>query len=117
MITRICLSLALGAALFADQADNTRQNKRDREGTTMTADKQGNSKSDLQLLSKVRRAITKDKSLSTNAMNVKIIVNEGHVLLRGPVASEAEKDKVVAIAEQIAGKNVTSELEVKGDQK
>ncbi|MHB8108716.1 MAG: BON domain-containing protein [Syntrophorhabdaceae bacterium] len=61
----------------------------------------------------IRRAIVKDKSLSTYAHNVKIITIGGMVTLKGPVRSEEEKRTVEGIAGQVAGKNkITSEIDV-----
>ena len=55
----------------------------------------------------------KDKSLSTNAHNVKIIAQGGTVTLKGPVRSEEEKQSVEQKAAEIAGKdNVKSEIQV-----
>jgi hyperosmotically inducible periplasmic protein len=116
---RMFLALPLAGALLAwQQADNTERNKRDRDGRTMTAEKQGNSKFDVDLLARLRKAVVDDKELSTNAHNVKIVVNGGRIWLRGPVASEAEKTRVEALVKEIAGgKTVTSSLEVvKGDK-
>ena len=119
MFKRVFLSIALATVLSAwQQPDNTEKNKRDREGTTMTAEKQGNSKSDIDLLARIRRAITKDASMSTSARNVKIVVNGGQVWLRGPVTTETEKEQIGAAAKQLAGDaNVNNLLEVsKGDK-
>jgi len=95
-------------------ADNTAKNQRDRDDNSITADQQGNSKSDVELTADIRRAIVKDKSLSINAHNVKIITNGGAVVLRGPVNSEAEKTNVNKKACDIAGAaHVKNEIEVK----
>ena len=57
-----------------------------------------------------------DKSLSTYAHNVKFIVRNGVVTLRGPVRSEEEKNAINAKAAQIAGasdvKDVKDEITV-----
>ena len=54
-----------------------------------------------------------DKSLSTNAHNVKIITTGGVVTLRGPVKSAAEKDTIGAKAQQTAGvTRVDNQLEI-----
>jgi osmotically-inducible protein OsmY len=67
----------------------------------------------MELTRRVREAVVADKSLSTNAHNVKIITINGVVTLRGPVASDTERSKIVATAQQIAGKNkVDNKLEV-----
>ena len=112
------LSLLIATVASAYQADNTERNKQDRAGTTMTAEKQGNSKADVELAAKIRRSIVQDDSLSVTAQNVKVIVNGGHVWLRGPVPTEAEKTRIIALAKKSASDpNVTSYLEVaKGDK-
>jgi BON domain len=59
----------------------------------------------------------KDGSLSLNAKNIKIIVREGKVLLRGPVDSQQEKDTIGTKAGEIAGKDkADNQLEVKAKQ-
>jgi hyperosmotically inducible periplasmic protein len=115
---QIFVPILIVTAAFAQQPDNTGKNKRDRDGSTMTAEKQGSSKADLDLVAAIRRSITQDKTLSTNAHNVKVIVNGGFVWLRGPIPNEAEKDRVIAIAKKFAGdENVTSFLEVMKGEK
>src|SRR5712691_4981551 len=65
--------------------DNTGRNVRDRSGDTVTPGDQSNNKADLNLTQQIRKALMADKSLSTNAKNIKIITNNGAVTLRGPV--------------------------------
>jgi hyperosmotically inducible periplasmic protein len=92
-------------------ADNTKVN---RNQTDPTADQQKENATDRQLVQQIRRALVKDKSLSTNAHNVKVIADNGAVTLKGPVDSDTEKQAVEAKASQIAGSDkVTSELHVK----
>jgi hyperosmotically inducible protein len=94
-------------------ADNTKVNQRDRNQTEPTADQQKENGSDRELARQIRRALVKDKSLSTNAHNVKVIAQGGMVTLKGPVKSEEEKQAVEAKAAQIAGSDkVTSEIQV-----
>jgi len=93
--------------------DNTKVNERDRAPGAVTADQQGQSKTDVELTARIRKAVFDDKSISHTAHNVKIITNNGSVLLRGPVKSEAEKTSVNQKAVEIAGeKNVKNELEI-----
>ena len=94
---------ATGAAEARVPADDTGRNARDRGGDTLTAQKQSNRKSDVELTRLIRRAIVKDDSLSTNAHNVKIVTRSGAVTLRGPVGSEEEKDSVAKKAEAVSG--------------
>ena len=57
-----------------------------------------------------------DKSLSTYAHNIKVIVQNGQVTLKGPVRSEDEKKAIEAKATEVAGENkVTSELNIKSE--
>jgi len=105
--------LALGMVMFAQNPDNTKTNKRDRAPEAATAEKQGNSKQDVDLTRQIRKQITADDSLSTYAKNVKVITKDGSVTLRGPVRSADEKAKVEQIAKQVAGaEHVTSDLDV-----
>jgi|HubBroStandDraft_6_1064221.scaffolds.fasta_scaffold1014962_1 hyperosmotically inducible periplasmic protein len=99
-------------------ADNTKSNSSEQNKNTETAEKQSNSKDDLALTQKLRQAVMKDGSLSMNAKNVKIIVRDGKVTLRGPVDSQKEKETIDAEAAQIVGKDqLNNELEVKADKK
>jgi osmotically-inducible protein OsmY len=95
--------------------DNSKVNKADRKTDTPKADQAKNTKSDRETMREIRRAVVKDKSLSSYGHNVKIIAENGKVTLRGPVHSEDEKKSIEAKAAEIAGdSNVTSELTVKG---
>jgi len=79
-----------------------------------TADKQSQSKDDVAITQKIRRAVVKDKSLSMLAHNCKIITQQGRVTLRGTVNSEAERTTIGDIAAGVAGAaNVTNQLTVK----
>lgn len=93
--------------------DNTATNKRDRDAGELTADQQKQNKSDLETTAKIRRAVVKDETLSTNAHNVKIITVNGMVTLKGPVKSDAEKATVEKMAQDVAGeKNVTNQIDI-----
>jgi len=94
--------------------DNTGRNVRDRGGDTVTPGDQSNTQGDLHLTQQIRKAIMADKSLSTNAKNIKIITANGRVTLRGPVNTPQEKATIEAKAQHIAGvTNVESQLEVR----
>ncbi len=96
------------------QPDDSQINKRDRDASAVTPGMQSADPADVETTRKIRKEITEDDSLSTNAKNVKIITQEGKVTLRGPVNSPDEKTKVAKKAEQIAGiGKVENELEVK----
>ncbi len=86
---------------------------RDRDGKTLTPQKQSNDKSDVEVTRRVRQAIVKDGTLSTDAHNVKIITQNGIVTLRGPVDTAEERAAIAAKARRVAGvKKVDDQLEV-----
>jgi hyperosmotically inducible protein len=95
----------------APAPDNSAQNK----GQTDTAEQQGSSPQDRALARKIRRSIMDDNTLSTYAKNVKIIVRDGAVTLKGPVTTEDEKKKIGDLATQaVSGADkVTNELTIK----
>jgi hyperosmotically inducible periplasmic protein len=117
--TLLVLSSLLGVGSLSAQqsaapADNTTVNQRDRNPNEPTADLQKNNSSDRDITQQVRRAIIKDKSLSSYTHNVKIITQNGQVTLKGPVRSDDEKRAIEAKATEIVGENkVTSELDIK----
>jgi len=114
-----CLSAVSLATLAADnektKPDNTAVNERDRSGETQTSGDQSNSPADLKITQAIRQALMKDSELSTTAKNVKIIANNGHVTLRGPVKTAQEKAKIDQLAKSAAsGAKIDDQLEVKG---
>lgn len=95
------------------KSDNTSVNKRDRNKGEPTADQQKENAGDRDVARNIRRALMKDKSLSTYAHNVKVIAENGTITLKGPVRSEEEKRAVESKAAEVAGSNnVRSELTV-----
>ena len=56
---------------------NTTVNQRDRNPSESTADRQKENPTDRQLAQQIRKALVKDKSLSTYAHNVKVIAQNG----------------------------------------
>ena len=85
------------------RVENTGINERDKGGATKTPQNQTNQAQDRELLAAVRRAIVDDKSLSTMAHNVKVLVEGGAVTLRGPVKNADEKAKVESLAKNVKG--------------
>jgi hyperosmotically inducible protein len=103
------MELATGAPV-----DNTERNVRDKAGTTVTPENQKETKKDLKVTANIRKAVVKNKSLSVDAHNVKIVTRDGVVTLRGPVESKAENDAVEKIAKHTRGvRQVNNELEIK----
>jgi len=118
LLAQLFLLSCMGA-LWAQQdttappADNTKVNQRDRDKAEPTADQQKDNATDRQLAQQIRKAIVKDKSLSTYGHNVKVIAQNGMVTLKGPVKSDEEKQAIENKAAQIAGADkVTSEIQV-----
>lgn len=93
--------------------DNTAINERDLDPGYPTPEQQGNSEADLELTARIRSRVNDIEDFSTYAKNVKIMSLNGHVTLRGPVASDHERDVIANIAQEIAGQNrVHNQLEV-----
>jgi hyperosmotically inducible periplasmic protein len=102
-----------GGAATPKAADDTGLNTRDRSDQTVTPMDQGNSSADTDLTARIRKAIMADDALSFDAKNSKIITQNGHVTLRGPVKSMQEKQAIGRAASNLAGAgHVTNDLEV-----
>jgi hypothetical protein len=120
------LWLAAATALFAgsviagtiqqDQQpapDNTKTNQGDANKGATTADQQKMNPADRATTKQIRSALMEDKTLSTYAHNIKIITQDGHVTLKGPVRTEDEKTAIGEKAAQVAGAgNVTNHLRI-----
>ena len=91
------------AGVAGADADNTRLNRRDRNDATTTPTDQSNSSSAVDMVANVRKAIVDDDGLSVKARNVKVVVNNGVVTLRGPVADAQEKARVERDAASVRG--------------
>ncbi|MET0790400.1 MAG: BON domain-containing protein [Polyangiaceae bacterium] len=95
-------------------ADNSRVNRRDSGGATLTPMDQGPSEADRKITRDIRQAVMSDSSLSFTAKNVKIITVDGKVTLRGPVKTAAERSAIEATARKVVGNGalVESQLEL-----
>ena len=118
LVALIFLSAFSLAALAADdekaKPDNTKTSERDRSTETKTSGDQSNSSADLKITQAIRRALIKDRELSTTAKNIKVITANGQVTLRGPVKTAQEKVKVDQIAKSAAGSaQIDNQLDVK----
>jgi hyperosmotically inducible protein len=104
------MALAPSTALAQSAPDNSAQNK----SQTTTADNQPNAQADRTTTAAVRKALMADKGLSTYGHNVKIITKNGTVMLKGPVKSEEEKQKIAAdVASVVSPDKITNSLMVK----
>lgn len=108
-----------GAAIYladgpSSQLENTGRNVRDKDDANLTPEDQMESKGDIDITATIRQAVVRDKSLSLNAQNAKIITRHGVVTLRGLVESEAERLSLQQIATQTPGVvRVDNQLEIK----
>ena len=95
-----------GSTTTADKpraVDNSGQNEIDQNSSSLTPMDQGNSDADIAVTRTIRKALTGDDTLSINAKNLKVITSDGVVVLRGPVASQAEADAVMRHVRTAAG--------------
>lgn len=100
-LAAVSAGLTLAGSTLANQANQPPQ----------TVSSAIGSKVDRGLTQRVRKAIVSDKTLSTQAHNVKILAKDGAVTLKGQVKTDDEKKAVEAKASSIAGTGkVTSEL-------
>lgn len=109
---------AFGLTTFAQEPDNTKTNKQDREAGAPTADQQKNNVTDRDLTKRIRQSIMSDKSMSTYAHNVKVISQNGQVTLKGPVRTEDEKSAIEAKAVEVVGdkSKISNQMSVKPQQ-
>lgn len=95
------------------EGDNTGRNMRDRNLSRTTADDQNLTGNDTEILARIRREIVANDNLSINGQNVKILVENGVVKLRGPVESLQEKNWIEeTTAKVVPTLRVISQLEV-----
>ena len=91
--------------------DNTEVNVRDRTDAVKTPIDQNENRNDIDITANIRKRVV-DTKMSVNAQNVKIITQDGKVILRGPVKSEEEKAQIEKMAHEVAGANVDNQMEV-----
>jgi osmotically-inducible protein OsmY len=126
-VRRIVCALAIVGAVVvaappagaqAPAADNTKVNQQDRNKDSVTADQQKENASDRDLTQRIRRSVMDDKALSTYAHNVKIIAQDGHITLKGPVRTENEKTTIEAKATEVAGAgHVSNQITIAPEKK
>jgi hyperosmotically inducible periplasmic protein len=95
-------------------ANSATQNKKPSAGIPLTAGEKKNNtnSSDRQIAQTIQHAI-KNNSASKYAHNVKVICQNGMVILRGPVVSENQKQDIGEKAADVVGSNhVVNELAI-----
>jgi hyperosmotically inducible periplasmic protein len=96
------------------RANNSGINARDRDDQMLTADDQSQSKVDVALAARIRRAVMAHDGLSIDGQNIKIIASENGVTLRGPVMDAAERAAIETTVRNAAGTaTVDSQLELR----
>lgn len=115
----IGMALVAGAAQSQDKAvpaDNSGVNERERDRAhqTLTPEDQSQSKTDVELAAKIRRAVVDQAGISVDGQNIKIITMNDSVTLRGPVKDVAERAAIEKTVKAAAGKaTVVNHLEIK----
>ncbi len=118
LINKIMMCAFLAAILSATSfsqvgQDNSKVNEADSTLNLMTADRQKSNQEDMQITTRIRKDIMRQKSFSTYAQNIKIITTNGTVTLKGPVRSMNELNSIVKFARAAAGaSNVVNEIAV-----
>lgn len=92
--------------------DNTGRNERDRDDSITPID-QGNTPAEIVITASIRKDVMAEPSLSFTAKNIKVVTIGNRVTLRGPVATEAEKSLIEAVALRTTGVgHIDNQLEV-----
>lgn len=108
------LSLALFACDRQDQPkkgqysltqfeDFQQHNMRDRSLMSSRSDSQSDNAEDMEITQEIRQAIMADTSLSPGAKSIKIITNDGVVIIRGQVLNNAERDAILNKVKAVQG--------------
>lgn len=104
----------LGAVYSAYHVEDSALGHNEEYAEKLNPVDQSNRPSDIGLTAEIRKAILARDGFSVNAQNVKIITDNGHVTLRGPVNSSEEKRIIQEVASKIAGNDkIHDQLEVK----
>lgn len=115
----LLIGLALSAAAVHAQdkmtpADNSAINERDRSNQTLTPQDQSQSKTDVELAAKIRRAVVAQSGISVDGQNIKIIAMNNAVILRGPVKDGTERAAIEKTVRTAAGTaSIDNQLEIK----
>lgn len=111
------MALSASAVQAGDKvvpANNSSINERDRSSQTLTPEDQSQSKGDVELAAKIRRAVVAQSGLSVDGQNIKIIAMNNAVTLRGPVKDSSERAVIEKVVRTAAGPaTVDNQLEIK----
>ena len=99
--------------ITAFSADTTKNIEPKPSNVSATPMDQSTDPKDVQLTQTIRQKLMEDKSLSFSAQNVKIITQNGKVILEGSVPNTKDRSRVELLAKQVAGgKAVTNQIKV-----
>jgi osmotically-inducible protein OsmY len=108
--------ICLGLLAIASKADETIQSSNEVPKTSfeqLAFDTQANKPRDLALVRQIRKELTLDRNLSTNGKNVKIIIVDKEIILKGPVKSDGEKTRILNIISKLSNDHIIrNQLEV-----
>lgn len=113
----MALSVAAASSSFSAYAAES-SGKKDKASHTQVvpSDQAQGTELDVETTRQIRAELTKSSGLSVDAHNVKIVTLKGMVHLRGPVASQDEKNRVETMARAVIGDSkykVNNELTIK----
>jgi osmotically-inducible protein OsmY len=98
---------------YGVKGDNSKVNERITKNSEWTAEDQGSSELDIKTTQEIRKQVVDQDQFSSNAKNVKVITRDGWVVLKGPVKTMNEKNRIESIAKRVAGSaKVTSVITV-----
>jgi len=117
-----CLPLIALSACRSDRyhtrsSEDTGYSTSDRNsGTWSTSTTMNVSESDNQLMNEIHRALNDDHSISGRGRSVKVLTQNGNVLLRGSVNTNEERREVEKCVQKVAGvRHIDNEIDVRND--
>lgn len=93
LLLTVVVIAAVSAGVVIAKQDMSPNPRVEYDGTTVGD--QSNKPKDLETVKLIRRELMKDDSLSTKAKNVKVIVANNGVTLKGPVNTAAERETIL----------------------
>ena len=99
----VIASVSTGVVIAKQEASPNPRIVSQEDGTTVGD--QSNRPADLETVRLIRRELMKDDSLSTKAKNVKVIVANNGVTLKGPVNTAVEREAILKHAYTTAPKH------------
>lgn len=105
LLTITVIATVSAGVVVAKQDSSPNPRVISQEDGMMTAGDQSNKPEDLQMVKMIRKELMKDDALSVKAKNVKIIVANNGVTLKGPVKTAAEREAILKHAYTTAPKH------------